>query len=211
VRHVEYNDLDKKFIVEITNLETDQSSKETFDYVIVATGIFNVPNVPDLPGIDTFEGTIQHAHNFRDAKEFKGQCLLIVGASYSAEDLALQCLKFGAKSVVCTWRTKPMGFNWPKGIEERPLVQKFDGNVAYFKDGSNAEIDAVIFCTGYKYSFPFMEGKLRLQSSLSMFPDNLYKGSVYLLGGNNQLFYMGIQDQLYSFTMFDVQALWICK
>jgi trimethylamine monooxygenase len=203
--------MDKKFRVETTDLETDQSSKETFDYVIVATGIFNVPNVPDFPGLDEFEGRVQHAHNFRDAKEFKGQRLLIVGASYSAEDLALQCLKFGAKSVVCTWRTKPMGFNWPKGIEERPLVQKFEEKTAHFKDGSSAEIDAGILCTGYKYSFPFMDGKLRLQSSLSLFPDNLYKGSVYLLGGDNKLFYMGIQDQYYTFTMFDVQALWICK
>ena len=34
-----------------------------------------------------------HAHDFRDASEFKGQRLLLVGASYSAEDIALQCIK----------------------------------------------------------------------------------------------------------------------
>ena len=198
-------------MVENTNLETDDTSKEAFDYVIVATGIFNVPNVPDFPGIETFEGRVLHVHNFRDATEFKGQRLLVIGAGQSADDMALQCMKFGAKSVVCTWRTKPMGFKWPKGIEERPLVQNFKGKTAYFKDGTSVEIDAVILCTGYKYSFPFMEDKLRLKSSRSMYPKKLFKGSLYLPGGNNKLFYVGIQNQYYSFTMFDVQAFWICK
>ncbi|XP_060582515.1 trimethylamine monooxygenase-like [Ruditapes philippinarum] len=211
VRHVEYNERDKKFTVDITNLETDTSLKESFDYVIVATGIFNVPNIPDFPGLDTFEGRILHSHDFRDAKEFKDQRLLVVGSSYSAEDLALQCMKYGAKSAICTWRTKPMGFKWPKGIEERPLVQKFDGNIAHFKDGSSAEIDAVLLCTGYKYSFPFMEDNLRLRSTLTMFPDNTYKGLLYFMGEDSRLFYMGLQDQYYSYTMFDVEALWICK
>jgi trimethylamine monooxygenase len=81
-----------------------------------------------------------HAHDFRDAAEFKDRRVLIVGASYSAEDIAMQVFKYGAKSVICTYRNKPMGFKWPKGIEERPLVQKFDATTAYFKDGTKAEV-----------------------------------------------------------------------
>ena len=93
-----------------------------------------MPNVPS--GIEKFPGRVLHAHDFRDAHEFAGKTLLLIGASYSAEDIALQCIKYGAKRVICTWRSKPMGFNWPESIEERPLVQKFEGNTAFFKDGS---------------------------------------------------------------------------
>ena len=64
----------------------------------------------------------------------------MVGSSYSAEDIAIQVLKYGAKDVIITYRDKPMGFKWPKGIEERPLVQKFDQTTAYFKDGTKAEV-----------------------------------------------------------------------
>ncbi|XP_053400389.1 uncharacterized protein LOC123556318 [Mercenaria mercenaria] len=60
-------------------------------------------------------------------------------------------------------------------------------------------------------SFSFMEDELRLQSSLSMYPDNLYKGTLWLGGGGNKLFYMGIQDQYYSYTIYDAQGLWTCK
>ena len=49
-----------------------------------------------------------------------------------------------------------MGFKWPKECEERPLVQRFDGKVAHFKDGSSAEIDAVMMCTGYLHKYDFL-------------------------------------------------------
>lgn len=211
VRHVEYNDSTDTFTVLATDLLLNRSSCETFSHVIVAVGIFNTPNIPSFPGIETFEGRILHSHNFRDAKEFKGQRLLLIGASYSAEDLSLQCMKFGARSAICTWRSKPMGFKFPEGIEERPLIQKFVGNVAYFKDGSSADIDCVIMCTGYLYAFPFLDDNLRLRSSCSLYPGNLYKGTVWLGGGNNKLLYLGVQDQYYTFTMFESQALWACK
>lgn len=33
-----------------------------------------------------------------------------------------------------------MGFNFPKEIEERPILIKMEGNKAVFKDGSTAEV-----------------------------------------------------------------------
>ena len=45
-----------------------------------------------------------HSHDFRDAKEFQGRRLLVVGSSYSAEDLAMQTVKYGAESVICSYR-----------------------------------------------------------------------------------------------------------
>ena len=38
---------------------------ETFDYVIVASGHYSVPNVPTFPGIEKFPGRVMHAHDFR--------------------------------------------------------------------------------------------------------------------------------------------------
>ena len=38
-------------------------------------------------------GLILMTSYFREANEFAGKRLLLIGASYSAEDIALQCLK----------------------------------------------------------------------------------------------------------------------
>jgi len=212
VRDVAYNKETDNFSVSVKCLESNKVlDSETYDYVVVASGHYSVPNVPHFEGIERFCGRVMHAHDFRDANEFKGKRLLLIGASYSAEDIALQCLKYGAKSIICTWRSKPMGFNWPAEIQERPLVQKFEGNVATFKDGSTAEIDAVMMCTGYLHSYPFLREDLRLKSKNVLYPPGLYKGIVWQDGGNNKLLFAGVQDQYYTYTMFDVIGLWVAK
>eukprot|EP00730_Choanoeca_flexa_P017435 TRINITY_DN8401_c0_g1_i4.p1 TRINITY_DN8401_c0_g1~~TRINITY_DN8401_c0_g1_i4.p1 ORF type:complete len:140 (+),score=20.64 TRINITY_DN8401_c0_g1_i4:73-492(+) len=62
------------------------------------------------------------------------------------------------------------------------------------------------FCsfTGYQHHFPYMSDELRLRTLNRLAPDNLYKGVVDL--NNNKLLYVGMQDQWYTFTMFDAQA-----
>jgi len=212
VRDVQYNKEKDNFTVVVKDLLKDKVLEaEEFDYVIVASGHYSTPNVPSFPGVEKFPGRVLHAHDFRDANEFAGKTLLLVGASYSAEDIALQCIKYGAKRVICTWRSKPMGFNWPESIEERPLVQKFEGNTAFFKDGSKHDVDVVMMCTGYLHSYPFLREELRLKSKNVLYPPNLYKGLVWMEGGNNKLFYSGVQDQYYTYTMFDICGLWLAK
>jgi len=63
-----------------------------------------------------------HSHDFRDAAEFKGRNVLVIGGSYSAEDIALQCYKYGAKEVVISYRSCAMGFHWPDRMSEKPLL-----------------------------------------------------------------------------------------
>ena len=38
---------------------------ERFDYVIVASGHYSVPNIPTFAGIEEFPGHVLHAHDFR--------------------------------------------------------------------------------------------------------------------------------------------------
>jgi trimethylamine monooxygenase len=98
--HVAHNifwDEDKKeFSVTVKNLSnkegttwtTQDDITEKFDYVYVCTGHFSVPNVPEFPGFDTYQGRILHSHDFRDAVEFANMSTMVIGASYSAEDIA---------------------------------------------------------------------------------------------------------------------------
>ena len=51
-----------------------------------------MPHIPDFPGIERFPGRVLHAHDFRDKNEFSRKTLLLIGSSYSAEDIALQCI-----------------------------------------------------------------------------------------------------------------------
>ena len=207
VRMVEWDAKKKKFSVTVHDRVKDKMYTEQFDNVVVASGHFSTPQVPEFPGIKTFGGRVMHAHDFRDALEFKGKDVLIVGRSYSAEDIGSQCWKYGAASVTATYRSKPMGFTWPKNFEERPLLQKLDGKVATFKDGSNKQVDAIILCTGYQHHFPFLAEGLRLKTANRLWPLDLYRGVFW--ENNPKLSYIGMQDQFYTFNMFDAQAWFV--
>ena len=94
VRDVKYDTETKQFNVRVKDgIKNEMSGQEAFDYVLVASGHYSVPNIPEFPGIEKFPGRVLHAHDFRDACEFEGKRLLLVGSSYSAEDIAMQCIK----------------------------------------------------------------------------------------------------------------------
>jgi trimethylamine monooxygenase len=207
VRHVAHDASTGKFTVTVHDLKNDRTYSEEFDHVVVASGHFSTPNVPEFPGFDTFNGRILHAHDFRDAREFAGKDILIVGTSYSAEDIGSQCWKYGCKSVTVSHRTAAMGFDWPANWKEVPLLEKVEGNLATFKDGTTTHVDAIILCTGYRHHFPFLPDELRLKTKNRLAAANLYKGVVW--AANPKLFYLGMQDQWYTFNMFDAQAWYV--
>jgi Flavin-binding monooxygenase-like len=56
----------------------------------------------------------------------------------------------------------------------------------------------------YAPHFPFLADELKLRTHNRMHPPHLYKGIMWL--DNPKLMYLGMQDQFYTFSMFDAQA-----
>ena len=204
VRMVTYSEETGKFTVTAQDLKKHHTTSEEFDYVVVASGHFSTPNVPYFPGLEGFNGRVLHSHDFRDALEFKGKDILIIGRSYSAEDIGSQCYKYGCKSVTLSYRSGPTAFTWPDNWQQVPLLQKVENKTCTFKDGTRKSIDAIIMCTGYLHHFPFLPDDLRLETANRMWAPGLYKGVVWQ--DNPKLMYLGMQDQFYTFNMFDAQA-----
>jgi thioredoxin reductase len=42
-------------------------------------------------------------------------------------------------------------------IRVRPNIDRFEGSTVFFTDGSSGEYDVVVYCTGYRISFPFLD------------------------------------------------------
>ncbi|MGB2497789.1 MAG: NAD(P)/FAD-dependent oxidoreductase, partial [Planktomarina sp.] len=57
-----------------------------------------------------------------------------------------------------------------------------------------------------KHHFPFLPDDLRLKTVNRLAAADLYKGVVW--AHNPNLFYLGMQDQWFTFNMFDAQAWW---
>ena len=144
--------------------------------------------------------------------DFKGQRVLIIGSRWSAEDLAVQAYKFGAERVLMSWRNLPHWVGFPKVIEQHPAVEKLENKTAYFRDGYRADVDMIIFCTGYRWHFPFMADNLRLKEQFMIASKDLYKTIVWLNGGNGKVLYIGAQySPIFTFVLLEAQSIWSCK
>ncbi len=208
VRWVEYDEKTEKFTVTVADLKRDELIHEEFDYVVVATGHFSTPNMPHFPGVESFPGRVLHAHDFRDACEFENRRVLLIGSSYSAEDIGSQCYKYGAARVLISYRSAPTGYTWPERFDEVPLLQRLEGKTAHFADGTSEEVDAVVMCTGYLHHFPFLPDEFKLRTGNRLYPRGMYKGVVSQ--ANDKLMFLGMQDQYFTFNMFDAQA-WFAR
>ncbi len=202
VTNVNFNG--SQFELTSINKKENKITKEIFDYVVVSTGHFSVPYIPEYEGMKSFPGRILHGHDFRDAEEFRNKDVVVLGSSYSAEDIALQCYKYGAKSVTIGYRNNPMGFKWPNGMKEVHYLDRLEGSKAIFKDGHEQNADALILCSGYLHHFPFLDDSLKLKTGNRLYPPKLFKGIIWQ--DNHQLIYLGMQDQFHTFNMFDCQA-----
>ena len=74
--------------------------------------------------------------------DVKDKRILLIGANYSAEDIALTCHKFGSKEIHVAYNSRPMGYG---PIAEHPPVAHFEGErTACFIDGTKIDFDMVI-------------------------------------------------------------------
>jgi len=72
--------------------------------VVVVSGRYNRPQLPDIAGLDRFEGRAIHAFDFNDPAEFTGQKVLTLGNSISGLEIAAELAKDTTVEVVSSCR-----------------------------------------------------------------------------------------------------------
>ena len=77
-----------------------QSQTATYDALVVCSGHYSAPRCPEVKGADVFPGQVMHSHNYRHNKTFKGQTVVLVGASASGEDICREIAEVADKVIV---------------------------------------------------------------------------------------------------------------
>jgi len=92
-------------------VETNRGT-ECYRAVIPAMGVFDNPQLPQLPGMGSFQGEIMHSREFRHPRQLRGRRTLVVGNGPSGTDIAVAAGQVAAD-----------GFAWlaiRSGIDLRP-------------------------------------------------------------------------------------------
>jgi dimethylaniline monooxygenase (N-oxide forming) len=74
--------------------------EERFDAVALCSGLHQHPHLPQLPGQDSFRGTVLHGAHYRRASQVAGKRVLVVGAGESGADIAAEVAAHAAETVL---------------------------------------------------------------------------------------------------------------
>uniref|UniRef100_UPI00358E3199 uncharacterized protein n=1 Tax=Myxine glutinosa TaxID=7769 RepID=UPI00358E3199 len=189
---------------EVTTLDLRKQDRTTekFDAVIVCNGHYFQPSVPHITGVDIFQGRVLHSHNYRRPEPFAGQSVVLLGASNSGQDISLE-LAETARLVTLSHHGLPIASPLPSNVHEARVLKRMTEKTVIFEDESSVPADAVIFCTGYEYRFPFLSTDVELRVHNGRVSP-LYKHLVHMTFPS--LIFIGICQKICPFPHFDVQV-----
>ena len=66
-------------------------------HVVMATGVSGIANIPDIPGLKNFGGTVLHSSKYDDGEAWAGKHAVVIGTGNSGHDIAQDLHSSGAK------------------------------------------------------------------------------------------------------------------
>lgn len=221
VTDIRLNSPDTKsgWVVQFKSLKSNEASERLYDAVVVANGHYTIPTLPEIKGISEWNqanrGIISHSKFYRRPEPFINKKVIIVGNSASGIDIASQIATVCKHPILNSSRSdSPLTYkadykkSVPEIVEFLPLTQ---GTRAVLFANSRMEenIDAIFFCTGYFYSFPFLSSISPELISTGERVQNLYKHLLYI--PNPTLAFVGLPCRIIPFRTFEGQAAVIAR
>ncbi|XP_044384214.1 flavin-containing monooxygenase FMO GS-OX-like 4 [Triticum aestivum] len=195
-------------------LQEEEEQSEVFDAVVVCNGHFAEPRVAENAGIDGWPGKQLHSHSYRVPDQFHGQVVAIIGYNPSGMDISRDIASV-AKEVHVAIRAAPaekmQSSTAHANLWLHPMIDgaEEDGSVV-FQDGGRVKADAIVHCTGYKYSFPFLEDDE--EAGVVAVDDNrvgpLYK-HVFPPRLAPRISFIGLPFKAIPFLVFQLQSSWV--
>ena len=102
---------DKKKRWSVTVRRADGTARELHPrHIVMATGVSGIPNLPDIPSLRNFAGTVLHSSQYTHGGAWKNKKALVVGSGNSGHDVA-QDLHASGASVTLVQRSPTMVVN----------------------------------------------------------------------------------------------------
>lgn len=151
---------------------------QIFDNVVVASGHYHAPRVPDIPGLSKlkqlFPTRVQHSKGYRTPEPFKNKNVLLIGASVSSTDIArelgpladnvYQSNRGGAFDLPAsmlpengTRIDEVVAFSFPeKEVSDLGENDPLPSTITLKSGKTICGIHDIIVCTGYHITLPFL-------------------------------------------------------
>ncbi|CCF58385.1 hypothetical protein KAFR_0E02320 [Kazachstania africana CBS 2517] len=156
--------------METVNRLTGHAESHFFDNVVVATGHFKTPFIPeDVPGLQEWfsNNAAMHSKNYQNCLFAEGKNVIVVGSGSSGQDIANQ-ISSVANTVYNSVRTENDNALYDEDsiIQTIPAIQEVNWEcrrVTLINGQCLNDIDFLIYATGYVFDFKFLEDNLLSQ------------------------------------------------
>src|ERR1700676_850951 len=91
-----YNEAEGRWSVVLRGADGNQRTMHP-RHVVMATGVSGIPNLPDIPTLKDFAGTVLHSRQYTDGEDWKGKKALVIGTGNSGHDIAQDLHSSGAE------------------------------------------------------------------------------------------------------------------
>uniref|UniRef100_A0A182FBL7 Flavin-containing monooxygenase n=2 Tax=Anopheles albimanus TaxID=7167 RepID=A0A182FBL7_ANOAL len=190
----------------VRDLCNDRYTTHRFDYVLICNGHYTSPVVPKFPGQEIFQGRQIHSREYRRSVDFSNQRVLVVGGGHSGVDIAPDLANYASR-VVLSHRCK-IPVHTGNRVVQRPEVRLLTAAGATFVDGETEDFDVIIYCTGYRYSVPF----LSVDSSVSVHSNAITPLYYHCININQpSMAFIGLPFNGCLMLMMDLQARFCLK
>lgn len=212
---------DGKWTVKTRKVEHNQETapkSEDFDAVLVANGHYDVPYIPDVPGIEAwnkaYPGIISHSKFYRRPEQYAGKKVVVVGNSASGIDIGAQITTTCKLPLLISSKSESylnVGGANPSQTE-KPEITEFivEDRSVRFADGTIEKgIDAILYCTGYFYAYPFLDS---LNPPLITSGERVEKTYHHVFyQPNPTLSFLGLPMKVIPFPVSEVQSAVIAR
>lgn len=164
---------DGRWEVIVRDLLKDEFKIELFDFVMVCSGHHWDPRYPNFKGEDLYTGKLSHACDFRQKEKFAGknyflflnhdynpsftgQKVCIIGSGSSSLDIAFMLSAVCPEVIYCQHYPYTEDAKFPENLKIVADVQELNETGVILKDGTTHSVDAIIYSTGFYYSYPFL-------------------------------------------------------
>lgn len=93
-RRASFDDAAQEWTVELERDGQPLTLKPT--QLVMATGMSGIPNIPDIPGAETFQGDLVHSSQHTGGAKYAGKKAVVLGANNSAHDICADLYENGA-------------------------------------------------------------------------------------------------------------------
>ncbi|XP_020606698.1 flavin-containing monooxygenase FMO GS-OX-like 2 isoform X2 [Orbicella faveolata] len=146
-----------------------------------------------------------HSHDYRNPDVFEGKHVVILGAGASGQDI---CLEVATKAEIVFLSHKGnVSCELPDNVkQQRPISLVSTDGTVHFDDGQQRKVDAILLCTGYEFSFPFLSDACNIEVCDNRVT-HLYK---HIFNTRYPtLSFIGLCLKMCPFPLFSLQAQYI--